>query len=490
MSVLQNLIAKSKDIDTTIRVGAAVGVLWVLLATLLGALAQLQLFLNLPVPYGYGIIRPLYTNALIFGGLLSLFLALFYYLIKERLEGEFQYAPVALAAFKLQQLAVVLGLAGIALGYNKGREYGEFNFISDNLMLLALIHVLVVVALNLKKCKTIDIPLYYLAASVGGMLASYIIGNGGLPYSPYAVASFFTGLQDQTVQEIYRLGLLNFYIIFPVMALLTAFIPEYFGVPLYSTSMARFHILSSILILPLAAAAWLSGSAAPPVLQGLGTFFGIAFYISLIAGILNLHYTLSKSGKEFKNDAIAELLKFSGVLVMVLALFRLIGTPGFVQDYIGFTYYNTRDIAFDAQTYVLMLAFASLFYVFQKMNDHTLGQATLRLLFYLGLLGVAFMLVANITQGFYQGSLALQMDPKGKLLHPLWSQILVAGSFAHEADLTKPAEFAGAYLESLRVIFLIGFALLFVSTLLVIFHFLLALIKGGSQGYAKPEISK
>lgn len=487
MELFNKLIATTQKIENTIKASAVCGMLWIVVALILGLIAQLQLFIKIPLPFGYGLLRPIYTSTLLFGGLLSLFNAAIYYILYKENNDTFVFSPLAFIAYKLQQIAVIAGIVTILLGLNKGREYGEFTYISDHLLILSLLITLIVSILNIKKSGQLTIKSSYIIATVAGMLIVYTIGNAGLPFSPYASVSLFTGMQDQAIQEIYRIGVLSFFIIMPAITLLVVFVPEYYDVELYSEKMARFHIVASTLILPVAGAGWLAGTVAPPLLQTLGVFAYFSFFVAILAGILNIHFTITKSGKKFQSDPLGSLLRFGGFLLMIYVLVRLIFITGFLRDYSDYTYLNTRDLSQDAASYAILILLAVSFYYFQKMNDHTFSQKSLSSLLYIGGTGMFIILIMNTIQGLAQGANFLQLDDKREIVEKNWVNILSSGS-GFTIDIKTTADFLQVYLSSFRSLLLVGYILVLVSVLFTTVAFIIAIRKSKNDGYQKPNL--
>ncbi|MCB1173646.1 MAG: cbb3-type cytochrome c oxidase subunit I [Leptospiraceae bacterium] len=486
--MLKNLFSMAQKPETAIKSFAGAGLFWVFISVLLGLVSQLQLFMDLGIPGGYGFTKPLFHSSLIFGAILGIFQAGAIFIVNRDAGGDAQYSILAIGGFKLQQLGLVIGLAGIALGANNGREFGEFNFIADNLMLLGLLHVIAMVLINTWNSAS-KINLVYVNATLGGMFGIYFVGNFGLPFSPLATVPLFTGMQDQYIQEVYRLGIYCFYIAMPLIALFSTIVPDYLNVPLYSESMARFHILGSILVLPVAAAAWLAGTAAPQFLQSIGVFAALAFYTATFAGAMNICFTVTRTGKTFKLDSLGEWLKYGARMIMILALIRGIASFSAVQNLTAYTWFNVRDVSFDAQTYGLFIMIVALFYVMQITMNHTFGQVSLRLMLILGGLGLLLALTANITQGFYQGALAARTNAEGQLAITDWNQILVAGSW-YGGELKEQSQLLTAWMMSLRSVYLLGHILVVLGLLIPTFSLAWQMLNRSQGGYQKPELAQ
>src|SRR6266567_1025996 len=106
-------------------------IVWGLVAVLIGVVISLQLAfpqLNLPPYLTYGRLRPIHTNAGIFGWGIGSFMAFFIY-ITQRLTRTRLWSP-GLARFQLYLFNVVIALAAVTLllGMNRSKEYAELEW--------------------------------------------------------------------------------------------------------------------------------------------------------------------------------------------------------------------------------------------------------------------------------------------------------------------------------------------------------------------------
>src|ERR1039458_2711670 len=107
------------------------GIIWGLVAVLLGVVISLQLAfpqLNLPPYLSYGRLRPIHTNAGIFGWGIGSFMAFFFY-ITQRLTRTRLWSP-GLAPFQLILFNIIIALAAVTLllGITRSKEYAELEW--------------------------------------------------------------------------------------------------------------------------------------------------------------------------------------------------------------------------------------------------------------------------------------------------------------------------------------------------------------------------
>ncbi len=492
MELIKNLIKLVEDIHFTVKAYLLAGFLWSLAALALGLLNQVQFFVILGIPpeLDYGYVRPLYTTALIYGALLSFFFGASYYILKNVTGSNPPLALAAWAGFKLHQIAVLFGIITILVGYNSGREYGELNWIADNLLIIALVLFLVTtiqaVIASGKKDATALVPISLAVVAGAGGLISYFFANFGLPNSPLTSVGIYRGMMDATLQEMFRYGVLGYFILFPCFAMLSYFVPSYYKVPLYSTSAVRFHTFAMIILLPLAGASGLAFSAAPGLQETVGVFTALALGFAILAGAFNVRNTLTRSGKYFRSDAVGLTLRWGLFFLIAVAVLRIFATPFFMQAAVGYTAYNVKDLSLDVVTYALPIAIGVAFIITQKISNRRLSPSAAGWFVFLFVLGAALLWIGSVAGGLLQGaSQSALVDggvPGVKVPEVTdWTAVLVPGS------LYQGEDFLGKFLISLRGLAFFGYLLIVLAVLIASLAFLLHHVVSGPE-YSEPDL--
>ena len=485
MNLITNMLKRVLVIDFTIRLSLGTGIFWAAVAALLAVCNQALLFLGLPLPAGldYGHLRPIFTTVLLFGSLLCLFSGISYHIVRK-IAGEIKLAPLAFGAFKLHQLAVLLTIVTILIGYNKGREYGEFSWIADALFslgtLLMLVALVAAIKVSGKRAPETDV----LLVAVAGLFMIHLVGNFNLPYGPLNSTPIFTGVHDQATQEVYRVGLLMYLIVLPVLAVLYHFVPAYYGVSLYSEDLSRFVLLASILVVPFAGAAGLVHSAAPVGLQTLGMFAGFALAVATIGGALNVHYSISRSGKRFQSDATGLAFRWAVAFLIALAIVRGLSGIRFVQAAIGYTWLDPKNIAEDALGYGILVMVVGALVVVRRNGGRQPGGLVQRAVF-LAVVGILLMIVANVAHGLIQNAVRSAMTDQAELVHTDWTGVLFGGRFYSVAE----PDGVSLYMLSLRSVYFAGLLAHALGILLLALEFALQALKpAGGGDYKEPVL--
>ncbi len=472
-----------KNIDAIIRYYLLAGIFWLLVSSLVVVITRLYLVFPafLPGMIDYGHLRPIYTSLLIFGGLLSLFIGLSYFILKN--EGyKLPKAAVYVAAvgFQLQQLALLGGVAGILFGFNKGREYGEFVWIVDAVLTSALILFCINILLALRNRKLTVISALIATAAIGNPLF-YFLGNFNFPYDLLSSSPLLTGLRDSTLQGIYRAGLLSYTIILPLLVLLYYFVSYHYKVSLYNRAIV-YPLLGAIVILtPFSGAVDLVFSAAPTGLQTLGIVSFMALNFALLIGGLNIDFGLRYSSKPYHSDVIGFMLKAGLFLLISAALVRALLAPRFMQSWFALSPLNIRDLAVPAHTYGLLIATSCSTIALQTLNNRHLSARLLSWVLWLFLSGIVLIYTSDLVSSLFQHVKSTAMLETGELAVKEWSDIFFAGTLyqGKEAHLR--------FLLGMGGLNLTGYLLLAAGSLLFFLQFFPGAISSNSTHYQRPN---
>jgi cbb3-type cytochrome oxidase subunit 1 len=370
---------------------------------------------------------------------------------------------------------VVVALIALLSGINKGREYGELPWISDFLIAIALIIFLILLSQSLKGKENLQVPTRYAIISGAGILAVHVFGNLSLPYGPLSSAIYFNGMQDAAVQEFYRMGVLGFFILMPAFMMLYYFVPNYYRVPLYSTKMADFQAVTTLTMTALAGGVGLVFSTADSVMQTVGIVANAALTVSVIAGVVNINQTITRSDTPLRSDSTSNLFRIGTLFILILSLFRGVGGIRMFQERFGYTWWNFLDLSLDANSYTLLISFAGAYLMIQNMRGQAISGSGINLHLMLALAGTSLVIISNLIQGSlsYYHLKALAED----------------GSFQYgwsEAIGLANAEGNPALL-GLRAIGYIGYAILSVSVLIAFLNSI-APLRSTDRPYTEPSL--
>ena len=445
-NLIKNLIQKASRLEYTIQAYLFLGIFWSVLGSLLALASESMLFLPSPWPglLDYGHLKPVSSLILLFGAFLSFVLGLGYYILQEHLEGlgtklgtklKATLSLAALVCLKLHHLSLLIGIAAVLGGFNKGRMLGEMPWVADNIFIPALLAfpVLLIIAFASQKSKLKESSLLLIFLSLLGGLFYYLLGNFSFPTGLFTSSPLFTGIQDMALEQIYLSGLLYFIILASLLGLLYYYVPLYYKASLYSSSIPVFVSLALLLLVPLGAMLGLVHTAAPSWMQSLGIFSSMALNFAVMAGGLNAKYSITRSGKKYSSDAIGVMLRAGIFFLLLTALARALLAPSFMQAWAAYGTFAVRDPIFNIQGYALLLLFPLALVLLQKISGQVYARGILVWLAFLWILGAVLFYMGSLGAGLAEHSKASALDPEGQeLLVQNWADVFLALNFLLE----------------------------------------------------------
>ena len=431
-TLIRNLIRQVSQLEFTIQAYLLLGIFWSMLGYLLLIASEAMLFLGpfQPGVLDYGHLKPLSSLILIFGAFLSFVLGLGYYILQERLGPKSGVkVPMALAAFvcfKLHHFALLLGTVSVLIGFNKGRMLGEMPWFADDIFVPAFLCFPILVMIGFAGQKLKDISLSFLFLSLLGALFYYVLGNFSFPTGFFTSSPLFTGVQDMALQELYLSGLLYFVILAGLFGVLYYYVPLYYRTELYSSSIPVFVSLALLLLVPLGAMSGLVHTFAPSYLQSLGIFCSMALNFAMVAGGLNVKYSITRSstGKKYRSDAVGLMLRMGIFFLLFTALARALFALPFMQAWSAYGTFALRDPIFNISSYGLLLLFPLALLVLQKITARTYAKGLLGWLAFFWIIGTFLFYMGSLGAGLAEHFKASALDPEGQeLLVQNWSDV-------------------------------------------------------------------
>ena len=480
----------SNDYNRTTGLYLIVSTIWLLLGVVIRLVNELQLVTFAPgtdTLFHYGYLRPIGANILIFGGFLGYFFALGYQIIHAR--ASFRVDLAGQAALGIHQLGLIVGTITILSGYNTGREYGEYTWIVDNLFMVVFTIFLVLLLISLWGKEDIKVYEKFAAATIGGMLVFYFLGNFGMPNALLESTSPTSGAQDAMVAEMYRNAVLTFFVLFPLFTMCYYWVEKHYELPIYSEATAHFQIVAGAILIPLAAGNALLGTADAKILQEIGTGGALALTISLLAGVANIHYSLSRSGKNVQSDQDGKAIRWGLILIGTYLVIRFLLQIPLIGSNFRYMAWNNQDVYFVASTVALPVALGSAYLLLGYWKQASTNKGLKRLANFFLYIGIILVLLGSFSQGWLQAHAASSITGEGAdqaLAVKDWSHVLFAGSLQFN-DPKATADALFEYLYSLYSLVLLGQ----IMVVLGVFSGSLAVLLGSSgkaAQYSRPTL--
>ncbi|MBI3395633.1 MAG: cbb3-type cytochrome c oxidase subunit I [Spirochaetia bacterium] len=358
---------------------------WGVAGMLAGLLAAHQLVfpvLNLDLPYtSFGRIRPLHTNAVIFGFALSIVFAGVYHSLQRLLR-------VRLWSDKLAMLHLVL--------YNITR-----------------------------KEKQLYVAIWFFMATVITVPILFLVNNAAIPVGLFKSYSVYSGVYDANVQWWYGHNAVAFVLTTPFLGIMYYYFPKHINQPVFSHRLSIVHFWSLIFIYIWAGPHHLLYSPLPDWAQSLGTAFSIMLILPSWGGMLNGFLTLTQAKEKIQTDA---TLKMFLVAITFYGMSTFEGPMMAVKSVNSLSHYTDWTIGHvhsGALGWVGFMSMAMMYYMVPRLWGRKLYSEKLaNTHFWLGTLGILLYVVSMWTSGITEGAMWRAINPEtGELQYQNWITI-------------------------------------------------------------------
>ncbi|MDD2271722.1 MAG: cbb3-type cytochrome c oxidase subunit I [Desulfuromonadaceae bacterium] len=423
--------APTRYVDDSVKGFITWSIIWGTISVLVGILISLQLAwpqLNVAPYLTYGRLRPIHTNAGIFGWGVGSFIAMFFY-ITQRLTRTPLWSPVlARVTLWIFNFAIASAAVTLAMGFNRTKEYAELEW--PIALIVAVVWLMfstnVFMTILKRKEEQMYISLWYIMATLVAVTILYVVNNLGVPLNLFKSYSAFSGTNDANVQWWYGHNAVAMVLTTPPLAIFYYFLPKVTGNPIYSHRMGIIAFWSLIFMYLWTGAHHLLWTPVPDWIQTVAMAFSIMLIAPSWGAVMNGYLTMNGRWEQMKTNY---LVKFLICGITFYGLQTLQGPMQAVRSFSAFIHYTDwvpGHVHMGTMGWVSMVLFAAIYYVTTKMSDTEIYSIKLaNTHFWLILVGQLVYSITMWIAGVQQGSMLLATNPDGTL-HYSFMETMVA----------------------------------------------------------------
>jgi cytochrome c oxidase cbb3-type subunit I/II len=428
----QNLDKVTYD-DKVVRYFLWATMLWGVVGMLVGVIIATELAnwrANLGIPQlTFGRLRPLHTNAVIFGFACNAFFTAAYYSTQRLVKARLYNNILSWTHFWGWQAIIVSAALTLPFGITTSKEYAELEWPID----IAIALVWVVFAVNyvgtllVRREKHIYVSIWFYLASIITVAALHIVNSFEIPVSFFKSYSLYSGAQDALVQWWYGHNAVAFVLTTPFLGIMYYFIPKAVGRPVYSYRLSIVHFWSLIFIYIWAGPHHLHYTALPQWAQSLGMVFSVVLWMPSWGGMINGLLTLRGAWDRVRNDTV---LKFLVAAVTFYGMSTFEGPLMAIKSVNAISHYTDWTIGHvhsGALGWVGFMSFGCLYWLVPKLYGTKLySEKWASTHFWLGTIGIVFYIVSMWISGITQALMLQAVTADGKLLYPDFVETVAA----------------------------------------------------------------
>jgi len=386
-----------------VRLWLTWGMFWLMLTPSIGAtistLFNFPDYLGTALELGFGRLRPMHVNGVIFGAFSTLFVGLCYYLV-PRLCG----VPVAFPGLGrplawLWNLTLAVGMASLALGHNQGLEAGEFPLAVDALIFVVVLALTVqfLVTVARRREEHLYVSLWYLVAAFVWTVMNFILGSFILPYS-------ITGINSAAFHGLFIHYIVGLWITPAGYVLIYYFLPASVRNPIYSHKLSLIGFWSLALFYPFVGIHHYLYSPIADWAETLAIITSMLLIVPVWTVLQNFFGTMIGRWPSFGGNLPAKFLIMGALMYLIGCFQGSVEALRSIQQPTHFTDFVISHSHLTVFGTFVVWAIGGLVYVWQRIHGRELWSFKLgNWSFWLITAGISIMGLILTAQGLQQG---------------------------------------------------------------------------------------
>jgi cytochrome c oxidase cbb3-type subunit 1 len=419
---------------------------WAIVGMLVGVLIAAQLAwpaLNFDIPWlTFGRIRPLHTNAVIFGFGGSALFATSYYVVQRTCHVRLLSDKLAAFTFWGWQSVIVLAALTLPLGITQSKEYAELEWPIDILITLVWVVYAVVFFGTIMKRRVshIYVANWFFGAYILTVAILHIFNSAAVPVTLVKSYSAYAGVQDAMVQWWYGHNAVGFFLTAGFLGMMYYFVPKQANRPVYSYRLSVVHFWALIFTYIWAGPHHLHYTALPDWTQSLGMVMSLILLAPSWGGMINGIMTLSGAWEKLRTDPVLRLLIVSISFYGMSTFEGPMMAIKTVNALSHFTVWTIGLVHSGALGWVALVSMGSMYYLIPRLFNRELYSLKLvEAHFWTATIGIVLyissMWVAGIMQGLMwratnsDGTLTYSFVESVQAMHPYFIVRFLGGVF-------------------------------------------------------------
>jgi cytochrome c oxidase cbb3-type subunit 1 len=366
----------------------------------------------------FGRVRPLHTNAVIFGFGVSALMGTAFYSVQRTCHVPLFAPRLAWFCAIAWQLVVLTGGLSLLAGYNTSKEYAELEWPID--VAIAVVWVCFAIVffgtVAKRRVQLIYVSNWFYGGLIIVIAMLHIVNSLALPATSTRSYSLFAGAQDAIVQWWYGHNAVGFLLTGGFLGMLYYFLPKQADKPIWSYKLSIVAFWAFTYSYIWAGPHHLHYNAIPEWVQTLGMLMSVILLAPSWATMINSIMTVSGAAEKVRSDP---AMKF---IVLALAFYGLATFEGSmlaiksVNVVSHFTDWTVGHVHSGALGWNALITFGTFYYLVPRLVGAELYSRRLaNVHFWMALAGTMLYILSMWAAGVSQGLLWLTLDEIGEL---------------------------------------------------------------------------
>ncbi|MDD4883341.1 cytochrome-c oxidase, cbb3-type subunit I [Sulfuricurvum sp.] len=398
-------------------------------------------------------LRPLHTDAVIFGFTFSGIWATWYYVGQRVLKVSMAESKFLMFLgklhFALYLLVVVAVVGSLLMGITTSKEYAEFEWPIDIAVVLVWViwGMSIFGLIGIRREKSLYISIWYYIATFLGIAMLYLFNNMEIPTyfasggigNWYHSVSMYSGTNDALVQWWYGHNAVAFGFTVPIVAMIYYFLPKESGQAVYSYKLSLLAFWGLMFVYLWAGGHHLLFSTVPDWMQTMGSVFSVVLILPSWGSAINMLLTMKGEWQQVASSPLIKFMILASTFYMFSTLEGPIQAIKSVNALAHFTDWIVGHVHDGVLGWVAFMIMAALFHMAPRVFKREIySKSLMNTQFWVQTLGVVLyftsMWIAGITQGMMWrahdefGNLAYSFIDTVAVLHPYFTIRAVGGT--------------------------------------------------------------
>ncbi|MGG7047511.1 MULTISPECIES: cytochrome-c oxidase, cbb3-type subunit I [unclassified Campylobacter] len=387
----------------------------------------------------FGRLRPLHTNGIIFGFMLSGIFATWYYVGQRVLKVSMNESPFLMAIGKLHfwLYIILLACAVVSLfaGINTSKEYAELEWPLDILVVLVWVlwGVSIFGLIGIRREKTIYISVWYYIATFLGVAMLYLFNNMEVPTrlisehgSWLHSVSMYAGSNDALVQWWYGHNAVAFIFTVAIIAQIYYFLPKESGQPIFSYKLSLFSFWGLMFLYLWAGGHHLIYSTVPDWMQTMGSVFSVVLILPSWGSAINILLTMKGEWIQLRDNPLIKFMVLASTFYMFSTLEGSILSVKSVNALAHFTDWVPGHVHDGALGWIGFMTMAALYHMTPRVfKREVYSKSLMEVQFWIQTTGIVLYFASMWIAGITQGMMWRATDSYGNLLYSFIDTVAV-----------------------------------------------------------------
>ncbi|RRS31857.1 MAG: cbb3-type cytochrome c oxidase subunit I [Epsilonproteobacteria bacterium (ex Lamellibrachia satsuma)] len=417
------------------------GLVGMLIGTLIAAQMAFPELNYLLGEYGtFSRLRPLHTNVVIYGFMLSGIWATGYYFMQRVLKVSMAESKLAMFLGKFHfvvYLVIATGMVvSLFMGITTTKEYAQMEWPLDILVVVVWVTwgLWMFTLIGIRREKALYISVWYYIATFLGVAMLYLFNNmevptyfasGGVGAITHSV-SMYAGTNDAMVQWWWGHNAVAFVFTVPIVGMIYYFLPKESGQAVYSYKLSLLSFWGLMFVYLWAGGHHLLWSTVPDWVQTMASIFSVILILPSWGSAINMLLTMKGEWNQLTENPIIKFLILASTFYMLSTLEGPIQAVKSVNAIAHFTDWIPGHVHDGVLGWVAFMVFSGLYHMAPRIFKREIySKSLIEAQFWIQTTAVVLYFTSMWIAGITQGMMWRAVDEYGNLMYSFIDTVTV-----------------------------------------------------------------